>query len=137
MRKSLDEQFTTMSRLHNATISKLESLIKIIREEETSEEVKETQRQLTFWESMHTQQMEIISKIIHEAIREKETIEIRNEEELNAVIFFFASNGIEGYKAISISPNFPETKLSRNFIKAYCSENRYLMKELVISIMTN
>ena len=137
MRKSLDEQFTTMSRLHNATIQKVKTLRKIIKNDETGEdEKKEKEKQLIFWETMHQQQMEVISKIVHEAIRLKENIEIRNEDELYALIFFFAANGVEGHKIVSISPNFPETRFSMNFVQAYCSENRYLMKGLIISIMT-
>lgn len=110
--------------------------MELIKKDEITEfQQKELDKQLIFYGRIKDVQIQVISEIVHEALRRTENLEVECEEELIALIDFFSERGVEGHKVITISDNLPKTRCLKEFLNAYCSGNRYLMATLRYSIM--
>ena len=138
MQKSLQIQFSNVSRSHNVTINEIRKLKKEIETREVNlEEKAELENQLLFWERMRYVQRDQISEIIHEAVRRKISIEIRgNEEEIIALIDFYSQRNLTGHKIICIPSKLTRTQIVNKFLSAYCNENSYMMKSIMYEILS-
>lgn len=133
MQKSLQIQFSNVSRSHNVAINEIKKLKKEISKREVDLEGKtELENQLLFWKRMRYVQRDQISEIIHEAVRRKINIEINgDEEEIIALMDFYAQRNISGHKVITTAQNLKNSSLLNKFLSAYCSENNYIIKHMM------
>lgn len=138
MKKSLQIQFSNVSRSHNVAINEIKELKKEISKREVDPEGKtELENQLLFWERMLYIQRDQISEIIHEAVRRKINIEINgDEEETIALIDFYAQRNISGHKIITTGQKYKNSSLLNKFLAAYCSENNYIIKHMMSEILS-
>lgn len=138
MQKSLQIQFTNVSRSHNVTINEIKKLKKEISKSKVDlEEKAELENQLLFWERMRYVQRDQISEIIHEAVRTEISIEINgDEEEIIALMDFYAQRNISGHKVITTAQKLKDSSLLNRFLSAYCSENNYIMKHMMSEILS-
>lgn len=137
MKQTLQTQFSNISRSHNVTIIEIKRIKKELKSQMSTEERTELENQLLFWERMRYVQRDQISEIIHETIRRKMNIEITgNEEEIVALIDFYAERKITGHKVICVETELPETSLINRFLSAYCRENNYIMKYIMSDILS-
>lgn len=138
MEKTLQIQFSNVSRSHNVAINEIKKLKKEISKRELDIEGKtELENQLLFWDRMRYVQRDQISEIIHEAVRRKINIEINgDEEEIIALIDFYAQRNISGHKVITTAKNLKNSSLLNKFLSAYCSENNYIIKHMMSEILS-
>lgn len=138
MQRALQIQFLNVSRSHNVTINEIKKLKKEISKNEVNVYEKvELENQLLFWERMRYVQRDQISEIIHEAVRKKISIEISgDEEEIVALMDFYAQRNISGHKIITTAQNLKDSSLLNRFLSAYCSENNYIMKHMMSEILS-
>lgn len=138
MKKSLQIQFSNVSRSHNVAINEIKELKKEISKRKVDFEGKtELENQLLFWERMRYVQRDQISEIIHEAVRRKINIELNgDEEEIIALMDFYAQRNISGHKVITTAQNLKNSSLLNKFLSAYCSENNYIIKHMMSEVLS-
>lgn len=138
----LQKAFSEISKTHNIAFEEVKRIESIQKEKNTDEIAKqgemnskgdvspierELDKKKIFWQRIRAAQTDQVSEIIHEAVREKQVIEITTNKELVALVDFFSERGVEGHKVISTSNELEKTELLKKFMNAYCNENRYLM----------
>lgn len=138
MQELLQIQFSNISRSHNVTINEIKRLKKEIEKGKVDYKDKaELENQLLFWERMRYVQRDQISEIIHEAVRKKVSIEISgDEEEIIALMDFYAQRNISGHKVITTAQNLKYSSLLNKFLSAYCSENNCIIKHMMSEILS-